>query len=63
MAEEKATEDASPESKKGKAVTGRPNDLPIVTHKPALANSTLGSRAKARVTQDKVVKPEDVETK
>jgi hypothetical protein len=45
------------------AVTGRPNDLPIVEHEPALANSTFGSRATGRGAEGKAVDGVQAENK
>ena len=43
-------------------VTARPNDLGSVTNEPALANSTLASRAKKKPAT-KAIKGDDVENK
>lgn len=45
-------------------VTGRPNDTPQTEQKPALPNSTFGSRKKATSTSSaKAVKESDTEDK
>ena len=40
------------EPEKAQAVTGRANDTPMTSEKPAIANSTFAERAKARVLLD-----------
>ncbi len=68
MASKKEDNETEPVAEQSRSVTGRPNDLPIVTHEHPLPNSTLATRAKVtkkRVSSadNKAVENDDVKTK